>query len=343
MKNCFFKNWYCISQIHDLKPIIERSFDNQRSPNVTLHMNKKHVLFQVESSEEILKTIFKVTTKEVSRAELKQTFSERTQRRFGKFVFSFQWNRPFFFGRFGQKSSKQFHTLQKDEDHVLEKKSKAVFVSIRYRKISQAQDVKSQSTKPSLRKLSQPKRDSANEQKTLIVPKKETWGSSQNNLFSWNQKKQSRTQKDTFGTYSTSFWKVSVLLKKQKLFFQVFDIIRHLKRRIKRAKVPNLAFENCRSRNVTLHLNKKHVLFQVERFEEVRKTNFLVTAKETSQAELKKTFLERTKRLFWKFVFSFRWNRPIFFGRFGWKTSKQFHTLEKDEDHVSEKNHKLFL
>ena len=30
---------------------------------------------------------------------------------------------------------------------------------------------------------------------------------------------------------------------------------------MRRAKVPNVAFENWRSRNVTLHLNKKHVSF----------------------------------------------------------------------------------
>ena len=58
---------------------------------------------------------------------------------------------------------------------------------------------------------------------------------------------------------------------------------------MQRAKVPNVAFDNWRSPNVTLHLNKKHVLFQVERSEEVLKPDFLVTTKETSPAELKKT------------------------------------------------------
>ena len=32
MKNCFFNNWYCISQIHDLKPIIKRSFRQPAQP-----------------------------------------------------------------------------------------------------------------------------------------------------------------------------------------------------------------------------------------------------------------------------------------------------------------------
>ena len=56
---------------------------------MTLHLNKKHVLFQVERSQEGLKTIFVVTAKEKSKGELKQKFLERTQRRFGKFVISF--------------------------------------------------------------------------------------------------------------------------------------------------------------------------------------------------------------------------------------------------------------
>ena len=57
-------------------------------------------------------------------------------------------------------------------------------MGIRYRKTSQTQDVKSQSTKRSLRKLAQPKRDSAFEQKTRIVPRREISGSSENNFFS---------------------------------------------------------------------------------------------------------------------------------------------------------------
>ena len=61
--------------------------DNQRSPNMTLHLNKKHVLFQVERSEEVPITDFLVTTKEKRKAELKRTFLECTQRCFGKFLF----------------------------------------------------------------------------------------------------------------------------------------------------------------------------------------------------------------------------------------------------------------
>ena len=141
-------------------------------------------------------------------------------------------------------------------------KKQAVFISIRYHNTSRTQDVKSQSNKPSLRKLAKPKRDSAFEQKTRFVPSRETSGSSQNIIFSYNQwKKQSRAQTDTFGTYSTSFWEVYVFLpvrlpiifrkvctkiiktivyntkrrrphfwKNQKLFLYVFVIARHLKR-----------------------------------------------------------------------------------------------------------------
>ena len=113
------------------------------------------------------------------------------------------------------------------------------------------QDVKSQSTERSVRKLARPKRDSAFEQKTRIVPRRETSGCSQNIFFSYNQrKKQSKAQTDIFGTYSTSFWKVGVFL-------------------------------SVRS--------------------------------------------------------------PIFLGSFVRKSSKQLHTIQNDEDHVSGKNQKLCL
>ena len=45
---------------------------------------------------------------------------------------------------------------------------------------------------------------------------------------------------------------------------------------------------------------QKHVLFQVERSEEVLKTDFLVKTKETSPAELKKSFFGRYSTSFWK-------------------------------------------
>ena len=98
-------------------------------------------------------------------------------------------------------------------------KPKLFFLSFRYGKTSQTQDVKSQSTKRSVRKKAQPKSDSAFEQKTRIVPCREISASSQNSFFIYIQRiKPTRAQKDIFGTYSTSFRKVSVFLKKQKLF-----------------------------------------------------------------------------------------------------------------------------
>ena len=82
MKNCFFNNWYCISQIHDLKPIIKRSFRQPAQPKHDSAFNEKHVLLQVERSQQVLKTAFLFTTKESSPPELKKTF-------FGKYSTSF--------------------------------------------------------------------------------------------------------------------------------------------------------------------------------------------------------------------------------------------------------------
>ena len=100
------------------------------------------------------------------------------------------------------------------ESFCFAQETKAVFISIRYPKASQTQDVKSQSTKCSLREMAQPKCDSAFEQKTRIIPRRETSGSSQNNFCSYNQRKQqSRAQTDIleptqrrFGKLVFSFW-----------------------------------------------------------------------------------------------------------------------------------------
>ena len=97
---------------------------------MTLHLNKKHVLFQGERSEEVLKSdFFLVTTKEKSPAELKRQF----------------WN---------------VLTVVL-ESFCSAQERKADFISIRYHKTFQTQDVKIQSKKRSLRELAQPKRDSA--------------------------------------------------------------------------------------------------------------------------------------------------------------------------------------
>ena len=49
---------------------------------------------------------------------------------------------------------KKMYTIQNDEDQVSEKNQKLFFLSIRYRKTSQTQDVNSQSTESSVRKKS---------------------------------------------------------------------------------------------------------------------------------------------------------------------------------------------
>ena len=218
---------------------------------MTLHLNKKHVLFLIESPQEVLSTYFLVTTKEKSKAELEQIFLERTQRHFAKLVFSFRWDRPLIFGRFVRKSSKQLHTIQNDEDHVSEKIRSCFFLSIRYRKTSQTQDVKSQSTERSVGKTAQ--------------------------------------------------------------------------------------------QNVTLHLNKKHVLFQVERPQEVLKTYFFSYNQRRKQSRAQTDIFGTYSTSFWKLMFSFWWDCPTYFGRFVRKSSKQLHTIQNDEDHLSEKIKSCFF
>ena len=100
---------------------------------MTLHLNKKHVLIQIERSDEVLKTAFLITTEATTSPELKKTFLERTQRRFGKLLFC--------------------------------SRNEIFLINIRYHKTSQTQDGKSQSTNRSLRKPAQAKPNTAVEQK----------------------------------------------------------------------------------------------------------------------------------------------------------------------------------
>ena len=108
---------------------------------MTLNLKKKHVLFHVERSQQVLKTVFLFTTKESSQAELKKTFLERTQRRFGKFLFC--------------------------------SRNKSCFYKYSISQDIQTQELKSENTKPNLQELAQPKRDSAVEQKRRIVSSRE--------------------------------------------------------------------------------------------------------------------------------------------------------------------------
>ena len=81
---------------------------------------------------------------------------------------------------------KKMYIIQNNENHFSEKTKSCFFLSIRYRKTSQTQVVKSRITERSVRKRAQPKRDSAFEQKTRIVSIREIWGSSQNRFFNYH-------------------------------------------------------------------------------------------------------------------------------------------------------------
>ena len=222
------------------------------------------------------------------------------------------------------------------------KKSKAVFISIRYRKTSQTQDVRSQSTELSVRKIAQPKHDSAFEQKTRIGSCRHITPSSQNSFFLQPKNQAEQSSKRLF-------WNVLNVILESFCFAQetkaVFVSIRYPKtsqtQDVKSQKTKRSLQELAQPKRDSL-FEKRHVLFQVERSQERLKTIFVFTAKK-SKAELKETFMERTQRRFGQFLFSLRWNRPKFFGSCGRKSSKQLHTIQNDEDHVSQKNQKLFL
>ena len=191
---------------------------------MTLHLNKNHILFQVERSEEVLKRDFLVTTKKTSPAELKKTFLEHNQRRFVKFLFS--------------------------------SRNKSCFFCIRYHKTSQTEDVKSQSTECSLRSRAQPKHDYAFEQKRRIVSSRENWGSSQNSFLVTTEATSPPELKSHFRNVLNVVLESFCFAQETKNFLQVFDITRHLKRRMERANVLIVAFENQRRQNSTLQSNK---------------------------------------------------------------------------------------
>ena len=121
----------------------------------------------------------------------------------------------------------------------------------------------------------------------------------------------------------------------------MFDITGHLKRRMKKAKVPNVASEVWRTWNVTLDLNKEHVLFQVERSQEVLKTIFVVTTKKKPSRAQEDNFGTYSTS-FWKLCVFFSVKLPNIFRRFVQKSSKQLHTKQNDEDHVLKKIESCF-
>ena len=184
---------------------------------MTLHLNQKHVLFRVERSEEVLKTAFLVTTKATSPPELKKNIFKTYSTSFWKVGVFISVKSPKVFRKVCTKIIKTIAHNTKWRQPRFQKNQ--FFLTIRYRKTSQTQDVKSQSTERSVRKIAMPKPDSAFEQKTRIVLCREISAISQNSFFSYNQRiKTSRAQENISGTYSTPYRKVSVLLKKQKLF-----------------------------------------------------------------------------------------------------------------------------
>ena len=165
----------------------------------------------------------------------------RPQRHFKRNVNWFWWHWPTFFKELYRNLQKKVHNPKGRRSRF--QKRKNCFFNNWYCK-SQIHDLKP-IIKRSFRQPAQSKGESAFEQKTRIVSIREISGSSQNRFFSYNRSnKPTRAQRDIFGAYSTSFWKVSVFLKKQKLILKVFDITRHLKRRMWRAKLLIVAFEN---------------------------------------------------------------------------------------------------
>ena len=154
MKNCFFNSWYCISETHDSKPNIKRSFRQIALP--------KH------------DSAFEQKTRIVSSREIWGS-SQNT------------------FSTYNQKNAKQSSNghFWKTLNVVLEsfcfaQETKAVFISIRYHKTSQPQDVKTQSTNRNLRKLVQAKPNSAAGTKLGINSRTLISWTSHNTLFSRN-------------------------------------------------------------------------------------------------------------------------------------------------------------
>ena len=117
------------------------------------------------------------------------------------------------------------------------------------------------------------------------------------NLFTFSKRFVRKPSKRLYTSETTK-----TTFPKKGLFF-IWHGMRCQTRDVKKTKVPNVASDNQPRQNLTLHLNKKHVLFHVERSQQILKTAFLVTTKESSRAQLKKTILERTQRRFGKFLF----------------------------------------
>ena len=187
------------------------------------------------------------------------------------------------------------------------KKSKAVFISIRYHKTSQTQDVKSQSTKRSLRSLAQPERASAFEQKTRIVSRREISASSQNSFLYLQPKNQAeQSSKRHFRNVLNFVLESFYFAQETKAFF---ISIRSLKtsqtQDVKSQSAKRSLRELVKPKRYSASEQKTRIV-QSRDLRNFSKHIFVVTAKENGKAELKQTFLQQTQRHFGKLVFSFR-------------------------------------
>ena len=148
------------------------AFQNQRRQNPTLQSNKNRYSFMNINLSNF--------SQHLSDSQLEKQAKHSSLRRTWAALNVVLRGRLIGFGDIGRQFSKICtETIKKNVHNPkprkpgFRKKSKAVFEGIRFGKTSQTQDVKSQMTKRSLRNLAQPKRDSAFEQKTRIVPSRE--------------------------------------------------------------------------------------------------------------------------------------------------------------------------
>ena len=91
-RSCFLSiRYHKTSQTQDAKSeSTKRSLRKPAQPKLHYAFEQKTSIFPSRQISGSSQKFFLVKTTEKSKAELKQTILDRTQRRFGKFVFSFQ-------------------------------------------------------------------------------------------------------------------------------------------------------------------------------------------------------------------------------------------------------------
>ena len=136
---------------------------------MTLFLNKKHVLFQVERPQEVLKNIVFSYNQRKRQSGAQTDIFGTYSTSFWKVGVFLSMRSPIFFRKVCTKIIKKIAYNTKRRRQRFRIIKSCFFLSIRYRKTSQTPDIKSQSTERSVRKIAQPKRDSAFEQKTRIV------------------------------------------------------------------------------------------------------------------------------------------------------------------------------